>query len=146
MGLVDVPLTNATSLDGPLLVDGVSFFVEPEGFFVEVWRCLRCEGSLLFFNEELLEDRVYTSGSIGDVGGRPSWGYSHEVAVTDAIFFNISRQFLPSFRVVTTTGEVFSAFPFRPLKGRVGAFFLGQFHGGLDSGVGDVFKELIRYL
>ena len=49
-------LTYATSFDGPLLVDCMRLFVEPECFVVQIWCSFWCERTFLFFDEEFFED------------------------------------------------------------------------------------------
>ena len=49
-------LTYATSFDGPLLVDCMRLFVEPECFVVQIWSCFWGERTFLFFDEEFFEE------------------------------------------------------------------------------------------
>lgn len=53
--LVNMTLTYATSFDGPLLVDSMCLFVEPECFVVQIWCRFWCERTFLFFDEEFLK-------------------------------------------------------------------------------------------
>ena len=138
-------LTHATSFDGPLLVDCMRFFVEPECFVVQIWCSFWCERTFLLFDEEFFEDRVDTSCSICNVGSRTSRRYSHQVTITDTVFSNVCSQLFPTIGCVATTCEVFTSFPFGTFECRVCTFFFRQFHGSFDSIVRDVFEQFVRY-
>ena len=138
-------LTYATSFDGPLLVDCMRFFVEPECFVVQIWCSFWCERTFLLFDEEFFEDRVDTSCSICNVGSRTSRRYSHQVTITDTVFSNVCSQLFPTIGCVATTCEVFTSFPFGTFECRVCTFFFRQFHGSFDSIVRDVFEQFVRY-
>ena len=138
-------LTYATSFDGPLLVDCMCLFVEPECFVVQIWSCFWCERAFLFFDEEFFEDRVNTSCSICNVGSRTSRRYSHQVTIADTVFSNVCSQLFPTIRCVATTCEVCTSFPFGTFECRVCTFFFSQFHGSFDGIVSDIFEQFVRY-
>ena len=138
-------LTYTTSFDGPLLVDCMRLFVEPECFVVQIWSCFWCERTFLFFDEEFFEDRVDTSCSICNVGSRTSRSYGHQVTIADTVFSNVCSQLFPTIRCVATTCEVCTSFPFGTFECRVCTFFFRQFHGRFDGIVSDIFEQFVRY-
>ena len=138
-------LTYATSFDGPLLVDCMRLFVEPECFVVQIWSCFWCERTFLLFDEEFFEDRVDTSCSICNVGSRTCRSYGHQITIADAVFCNICSQLFPTIGCVATTCEVFTSFPLGTFECRVCTFFFRQFHRSFDGIVRDVFEQLVRY-
>ena len=138
-------LTYATSFDGPLLVDCMRLFVEPECFVVQIWCSFWCERTFLFFDEEFFEDRVDASSSICNVGSRTGRRYSHQVTIADTVFSNVCSQLFPTIRCVATTCEVCTSFPFGTFECRVCTFFFRQFHGRFDGIVSDIFEQFVRY-
>ena len=138
-------LTYATSFDGPLLVDCMRLFVEPECFVVQIRCSFWCERTFLLFDKEFFEDRVDTSCSICNVGSRTCRRYSHQVTIADTVFSNVCSQLFPTIRCVATTREVCTSFPFGTFECRVCTFFFSQFHGSFDGIVSDVFEQFVRY-
>ena len=121
--LVNMTLTYATSFDGPLLVDCMRLFVEPESFIVQIWCSFWCERTFLLFDEEFFEDRVDTSRCVRNVGSRTCRSYGHQITIADTVFCNVCSQLFPTIGCVATTCEVFTRFPFGTFECRVCTFF-----------------------
>ena len=133
-------LTYATSFDGPLLVDCMRLFVEPECFVVQIWCRFWRERTFLLFDEEFFEDRIDTSCCISNVGCRTCRSYGHQVTIADTVFGNVRSQLFPTIRCVATTSEVFASFPFGTFERRVRAFFFCKLHRSFNRIECDVFK------
>lgn len=133
-------LAGSTGTNTPLLVNRVSFFVEPEGGVIEIRGRFRREAAFLFFDEEFFENRVDAGCGVSDIGGTAGWGNRHEITVAHTVFSYIFAQLLPTFGCITAALEVSTGFPFGTFESRVGTFFFSQFHGCFNCVVGNVFK------